>query len=123
MLIYLLIFLISLFTYYSKYLNRWNTSIFLLLYLSLLMLFVGCSDMLGGYDRYIYGELFDDVADNLRNGNLLWSYIFLEYPKELGYDYLNVAIALLTQNRYIFILILTIIIYILTFVSFKIGRA
>ena len=29
-----------------------------------LALFVGMSDMLGGYDRYIYAALFDDAADN-----------------------------------------------------------
>jgi hypothetical protein len=47
------------------------------------------------------------------------SFIFIEYPKEVGYDFLNVLIAFLTANRYIFILIVTVIIYTLTFVSFK----
>ena len=39
-----------------------NNIIFLFVMLSL-ALFVGMSDMLGGYDRYIYGELFDNMAD------------------------------------------------------------
>jgi hypothetical protein len=47
------------------------------------------------------------------------SYLFLQYPKELGYDFLNVLIAFFTANRYIFILILTLIIYTLVFISFK----
>jgi hypothetical protein len=76
--------------------------------------------MLGGYDRYIYAELFDDAADNIHlDRTILRSEIFQQYPKELGYDFLNIAIGALTTNRYIFILILTIIIYTLTFISFK----
>jgi hypothetical protein len=57
----------------------------------------------------------------MRNGGsiLSASFIFLEYPKEVGYDFLNVLIAYLTANRYIFILIVTVIIYSLTFISFK----
>ena len=33
-----------------------------------LAVFVGISDMLGGYDRYIYSELFDNIAD-ITNGH------------------------------------------------------
>ena len=36
--------------------------------LALLALFVGFADMLGGYDRYIYCELFDRNADLIRSG-------------------------------------------------------
>lgn len=117
--LYILIILIPLVFFFNKKQEYDHSVLFLSVFIILITTFIGIADMLGGYDRYIYGELFDDVAGNLRNGNLFWSFIFVEYPKELGYDYLNVAIALLTQNRYIFILILTIIIYILTFVSFK----
>src|SRR5574344_2551446 len=92
---------------------------FLSIFIIFITCFIGISDMLGGYDRYIYGVLFDDVASNMRDGNLFGSVIFIEYPKEIGYDFLNIAIGLLTQNRYIFILIVTIIIYVLTFISFK----
>src|SRR5574344_356323 len=117
--LYILIILIPLVFFFNKKQEYDHSVLFLSVFIILITTFIGIADMLGGYDRYIYGELFDDVAGNLRNGNLFWSFIFVEYPKELGYDYLNVAIALLTQNRYIFILILTIIIYILTFISFK----
>ena len=32
-----------------------------------LAVFVGIADMLGGFDRYVYGMLFDDLADGIRN--------------------------------------------------------
>lgn len=85
-----------------------------------LSLFVGLSDMLGGYDRYIYSDLFERLGSDIRHGrNLTHSILFLQYPKEIGYDLLNLIIALFTTNRYIFILILTLIIYSLIFVSFQ----
>ena len=85
-----------------------------------LALFVGFSDMLGGFDRYIYGELFDEVADVRRSaGDVHSAYIFELYASELGFSWLNVAISHVTANRYIFILILTVVIYILLFISFK----
>jgi hypothetical protein len=93
---------------------------FLLFIMASLAIFVGISDMLGGYDRYIYSELFDDTADTIKGGgNIISCIIFQQYPKEIGYDFLNVLIATFTANRYIFILILTVIIYSLTFISFK----
>ena len=39
-----------------------KSTIYLACWMIALALFVGCSDMLGGYDRYIYGELFDEVT-------------------------------------------------------------
>lgn len=85
-----------------------------------LALFVGFSDMLGGYDRYIYGELFDEVADIRREGgDILTSYIFQQYPTELGYVYSNVLLSYFTDNRYIFIFILTLIIYALYYINIK----
>jgi hypothetical protein len=85
-----------------------------------LALFVGLGDMLGGYDRYIYGQLFDMLADDMRKGwNPADAFVFEQYKGEWGYTWLNVLIAQFTVNRYIFILILTLIIYSLLFVSFK----
>ena len=107
---------------YLGYNNKFKKSvIFLAVVMLLLALVVGISDMLGGYDRYIYSELFDMLAEDYRNEhvNLRSSPIFLQYPKELGYTYLNLAISTIIQNRYIFILIVTFIIYTLLFVSFK----
>lgn len=81
----------------------------------LLALFVGISDMLGGYDRYIYGELFDSTADaiHLYGNNFKNSSLYNLYSNEVGYVLSNVAISYLTQNRYIFILIITLVSYFL----------
>jgi hypothetical protein len=88
--------------------------------MALLALFVGFGDMLGGYDRYIYGQLFDEVAESrFFSGKVLTASIFEQYPKELGYDWFNVLVSFVTANRYIFILITTLVIYSLLFVSIR----
>lgn len=96
-----------------------NNIIFLFVMLSL-ALFVGMSDMLGGYDRYIYGELFDNIADITKSkGTYKDAYIYVLYPTEIGYSYYNILLSYITANRYIFILITTIIIYMLYYLSIK----
>lgn len=83
-------------------------------------LFVGISDMLGGYDRYIYAELFDSMCDDLSFGFPLSRTSLLSlYPSEIGYDSINYLISFVTHNRYIFILIYTLLIYALLFQSLK----
>lgn len=85
-------------------------------------LFVGLSDMLGGYDRYIYSEFFDQVADVGKTATpdyLIECAIFKQWPGEKGFGWLNVLISFLTNNRYIFILILTVIIYVLLYISIR----
>ena len=85
-----------------------------------LALFVGMSDMLGGYDRYIYCELFDSLCDSKAFGVPLHdTELFMLYPSEFGYDMLNYAISFVTHNRYVFILIYTLIVYFLLYQSFK----
>ena len=85
-----------------------------------LALFVGMSDMLGGYDRYIYAEFFDDTADIVSHGQQ-WNTaaVFNQYYSEQGYGWFNVAVALVSNNRYIFIFLTTIIIYFLLYLSIK----
>lgn len=78
-----------------------------------LALFVGLSDMLGGYDRYIYGELFDEAADCLNNGNPSNAYIIDQYSGEFGYYIWNFIVGSVTKNRYIYILISTCLMYFL----------
>lgn len=86
----------------------------------LLALFVGLSDMLGGSDRYIYSELFDGIADITKEGGRYSdSAIFTLYPSEIGYIGSNVLISFITSNRYIFILLYTLIIYFLYYFSLK----
>ena len=69
-----------------------------------LAVIVGFSDMLGGYDRYIYGELFDRNADLIRAGG---SFInpdspIMGYHKEIAYVFWNSVVAYITPNRYIY---------------------
>ena len=93
-----------------------------ILFLSFMMLalFVGLSDMLGGYDRYIYASLFDDIADITRvGGNYKDASIFTLYPSEIGYIGSNILISFITSNRYVFILLYTFIIYYLFYLSLK----
>lgn len=107
--LYLIIFAIPFIVYIlGKEVNR--NKKFLMLYTAFLALFVGMSDMFGGYDRYIYGEIFDNIADAITAGEnpfLTEGFSFFEK----GYSTLSVLIAMLTENRYIFILVLTLIIY------------
>ena len=75
-------------------------------YCLLLGAFVGLGDMLGGYDRYIYCEVFDTYSDQVHAGkgvfNNSWNYYFKYEP---GYGLINYIISVFTLNRYIFILI------------------
>lgn len=124
MLLYYLIFVVAVATYYST-VDGGNQTVkqryMLIAMLSFLAFIVGISDMLGGYDRYIYGELFDDTADMVSKGiyNFTLTPVAAEYTKEYGYQIYNVLIGAITDNRYIFIFITTCIIYILLYNSIK----
>lgn len=118
--IYLIVFLIPLLFFLVDNKNNRSNSTVLFVYFLFLALFVGVSDMLGGYDRYIYCELFDGLADDIREGsNPFLSTGFLFYGDEKGYGLLTIIIAFLTSNRYIFIFIVTLVIYAMLFVSIK----
>lgn len=77
-------------------------------------LFIGMGDMQGGYDRYIYGAYFDSTAESLRHG---WA--FEPYGKEYGYSLYNWLIAHITANRYVYILLATLLMYYLYARAFK----
>lgn len=118
--LYLIVFFIPVVWYYSFLNNSRQNIIFLSLFLCFLSCFVGLSDMFGGYDRYIYGEIFDNIADiTTIKGDYSKSLYFNFYSSEIGYSLLNVLISFITENRYIFILIVTLIIYILLFISLR----
>ena len=118
--LYLLIFFIPVFSYLSFNPGRNQHSSFLFLFLLGLSLFVGFSDMFGGYDRYIYGEIFDNIADiTTMKGKYSESLYYNFYNSEFGYTFLNVLISFFTENRYIFILIVTLIIYTCLFISLR----
>lgn len=83
-----------------------------------LALFVALGDMLGGYDRYIYGEFFDSLADSISLGySFTETAVYNFYKQESGYVFANYLISFVTHNRYIFIFILTLLIYTLTYRS------
>ncbi len=117
--IYLLIFFSILIAYISN--PNKNISKTALFWIIMgLGLFVGLGDMLGGYDRYIYGELFDSSANSIREGKWLTeTYIYGLYSREIGYITFNYFMGFLTANRYIYILVLTLIAYYLIFRSFS----
>lgn len=125
MAIYYIIFFAAVLIYYINgeregKVSRMGQVWMLALMLAFLAVFVGLSDMLGGYDRYIYAELSDDAADVVEaHQPLMTAQIFTRYPKEWGYGWYNILMGCITPNRYIFILITTIIIYCLLFQSIK----
>lgn len=119
MILYLGIFLVVCVIFLSTQENprsKWMLAVVMLS----LGIFVGLGDMLGGYDRYIYGALFDETSASITGGqNYKLGSLFSLYSSEWGYTGFNVLMSFVTQNRYIFIFILTIIIYILLFISIK----
>ena len=124
MLLYYTIFFIAIAIYYSSVGNGIKTDnqrYALVAMLTFLALFVGVADMLGGYDRYIYAELFDDNADMVSDGiyDFRLSPVADLYPKEYGYQIYNVLVGAITDNRYIFIFITTCVIYVLLYHSIK----
>lgn len=89
-------------------------------FLIALGIFVGLGDMLGGYDRYIYGELFDGMADVTHRGGNPWlSYAFGYFSGEFGYGTFCALLTYITGNRYIFIFIATMVIYALLIISLR----
>lgn len=94
--LYLIIFIIPIFAYLAgDAINR--NKAFLVCYMGALALFVGLSDMFGGYDRYIYGSIFDSIADGITNGMDYRALSALRFY-ELGYSALSYAIALITKT-------------------------
>ena len=117
--LYLTIFFIPVFFYLFNPNGGKNVQ-FLSSMIVFLAFFVGLTDMFGGYDRYIYGELFDSLSDVTHAGeNPFTSTAFNFYGSEFGYGTLCVIISLFTRNRYIFILIVTLIFYLLLYFSLK----
>lgn len=120
MIIYIILFLIPAILYFYYKDNKQASYKPFLFFLIFLALFVGLSDMLGGYDRYIYGDLFDNLADQLKAGTpIISSAINQAYSTEFGYIGFNWAIAHITGNRYIFIFLYTICMYAIILHSFR----
>ena len=105
--LYLLLFLIPALTY--KLSKNGQNKVFLMVYVAFLAIFVGMSDMFGGYDRYIYGEVFDSIADTTTMGGDYGRAFADFFPSEQGYILLNIVLSWFTANRYVFILIITLL--------------
>ena len=120
MAIYILLFLIPVvLNFYYNGKEYPSYKLFVIFFISL-AIFVGFGDMLGGYDRYIYGDLFDNLADQLKAGTpIISSAINQAYSTEFGYIGFNWAIAHITGNRYIFIFLYTICMYAIILHSFR----
>ncbi|MBR1518921.1 MAG: EpsG family protein [Prevotella sp.] len=122
MAIYLIWFIVivALYLFGHKETKRARNVYVLGVYLMGVAMFVGLADMLGGYDRYIYAELFDRMADETKSGgNPFMSNSFLFYKSDFGYGTYCALVSHFTANRYIFIFLTTLVIYTLLFVSIK----
>ena len=94
---YLLVFVVALF--YLVKAKRIKCDKYLILYLLYVALFVGLGDMIGGCDRYIYGDMFDSIAEEMRGGRNLVRLYYLINGKEYGYFLWQVIVSFVTQNR------------------------
>ena len=115
MILYLLWFFLSVLIFYSTLKSSKKLQVQLAAFFLLALgIFVGLGDMLGGYDRYIYAEMFDGMADFNRAGGNPWtSYSFAFYSNEFGFGTFCALLTYITGNRYIFIFIATMVIYVL----------
>lgn len=118
--IYILFFIIAVFLYIVTKETNEQSKLVLGLYLLGLALFVGCADMLGGYDRYIYGEVFDQLAIITQaGGDVTLSTGYDLFSTEWGFLMFNQLVGFVSLNRYVFIFIATCIVYTLLFISIK----
>ena len=85
MISYYLIFSFSLIYYFIQNRHKKSSSSFFFFFMLVAALFIGLGDMIGGYDRYIYGEVFDSIADEMRSGRNLSRLLYLVNGKEFGY--------------------------------------
>lgn len=115
MIIYYFVLIISLIFYFIQKDKRVPSVSLFFCFMLAIALFVGLGDMIGGYDRYIYGEVFDSIADEMRGKGNISSLFYLVNGKEYGYFVWQIIVSVFTPNRYIFILVTTLTIYYLFF--------
>lgn len=117
---YIFIFILAVVIYFFTHEDNEQSKLVLAIYLAGLALFVGCADMLGGYDRYVYGAVFDQLAMITQTGgDHLRSAGYRLYASEWGFLWFNQLMSYVTVNRYVFIFIITCVIYTLLFISIK----
>ncbi|MBF1392756.1 MAG: EpsG family protein [Prevotella histicola] len=115
---YIILFVI---TAVLAWVNSGNTKVSKSVFFSFCLgigLFVGLADMLGGYDRYIYSEVFEIMHENLKKGIFINEQFLSFFGKEPVYGLINDCIAFFTPNRYIFILVYTLFLYTIYAINF-----
>lgn len=113
---YLIVFFLTSILALASFSNKSKPKSFFFFYVVAIGVFVGLSDMLGGYDRYIYAEVFTSNAEGIVEGdNEVYEKFF---SKEPLFGLINTLIGFLTPNRYVFILLYTLIVYIVYAVCF-----
>lgn len=118
--IYLLVFGIALIYFLLASGKLKKNSYLLAFFLLYIAIFIGIGDMIGGYDRYIYGEVFDTIANITHTGGHDYSRVlYLVNGAEYGYFLWQIVISLFTSNRYIFILITILFMYLLYFQAIR----
>lgn len=119
--VYFLVFVIGLIYYVfvrrSKRLSKDGR--LLAIFFTYLALFAGLGDMIGGYDRYIYGEAFDYIANITWGSRNYAKALYLVSGTEYGYFAWEILMSFITTNRYIFILFTTFFIYFLFYKAFR----
>ncbi len=104
----------------SRNISSKQATSFLAIFIIIIGSICGFRDMLGGYDSYIYAEVFDATADDIdRYISPILTTAFRLNEKEQGYALFNVLIAFITGNRYIFLLIISIFIFTSIFIHVK----
>ena len=118
---YLIIFaIVAVLAFANMHATRANKTVFVLLCVGI-GVFVGISDMLGGYDRYIYCEVFEVQSRQVRAGASIFNPQFMRFfGHEQVYGLINTLIGYFTENRYVFVMVYTVIMYIL--LAFSILR-
>ena len=113
MLVYLIAYLSILYIVFrSQYNSTRRINSLLVVWIIYIELICGLRDMLGGYDSYIYGEVFDNTSDGIDRGLPFFSLAALDFnPTEPGYAIYNIVLGYVTANRYIFLFITSIVIF------------
>lgn len=119
MLIYLFVYIVALVAFFILAKPSQSSGMFLSLFFLYVVIFIGLGDMIGGYDRYIYGEMFDLVADELRGSRDMATMMSTVQGNEYGYFAWEYIVAHVTSNRYVFILLSTLLMYVLYFIAFR----
>lgn len=117
--IYLLVFFIALLYYIIAQGKYANSNGLLVIFFGYVAIFIGLGDMIGGYDRYIYGEVFDTIADETASQRNYINEMYLVEGNEYGYFLWQIVCSYITENRYVYILLTTLLMYALYFNAFR----